>query len=61
MFEIITGEMKDCVWLGQSDDRILEYCDEKVVDDPSKKRLKFYCRASCKDFLPRRCSVDDII
>ena len=66
LFEIVSeenveiAEVKDCAWLANSEDHILEYCDEKVVGDQSKKRLKFYCRASCKDFLPRRCGSGSI-
>ena len=30
-FEIITGEMKDCSWLGENEDRETAYCDTKIV------------------------------
>ena len=30
-FEIVTGEMKDCEWLSESDERINTYCNTKIV------------------------------
>ena len=30
-FEIVTGEMKDCEWLSESDENIDAYCDTKII------------------------------
>ena len=30
-FEIVTGEMKDCAWLQESEERIRAYCNTKIV------------------------------
>ena len=32
-FEIVTGEMKDCYWLSESEERIGTYCNTKIVGE----------------------------
>ena len=34
-FEIASGEMKDCTWLGESEGRIDAYCESKIVGTSS--------------------------
>merc|ERR1712241_1062419 len=54
-FETNMGTMQNCAWLGSKESRINKYCDTKAIGDPTKTKIKFMCRDTCRQFLPNRC------
>merc|ERR1712218_307504 len=54
---VIKKKTKDCKWLSKKAARAKNNCEKKRVlnENGGYSKVKFACRATCKDYLPR-CS-----
>ena len=57
-FESLSGGFKSCTWLSKKKKRKNLYCDVKPIPNSNvetKAKVKYFCRETCRDFLPKRC------